>query len=54
MLEKNDNLEPWERISAAVGFASYDSKIDKSVSDVFVRADKLMYENKREMKAERK
>ena len=54
MLEKNDNLEPWERISAAVGFASYDSKIDKSVSDVFVRADKLMYENKREMKGERK
>lgn len=54
MLEKNNNLEPWEKISAAIGFASYDSKIDKSVNDVFIRAEKLMYENKREMKAGKK
>ncbi len=54
MLEKNNGLEAWERISAAIGFAAYDNKIDKSVSDVFNRADKLMYENKKEMKAGRK
>ena len=54
MLEKNSNLEPWEKISAAIGFAAYDNKIDKSVTDVFERADKQMYENKKEMKGERK
>ena len=49
----NPSLEPWEKISAAVGIAFYDSAIDKSADDVFKRADKLMYENKIAMKAQR-
>ena len=42
-----------DHISAAVGYAVYDEKIDKTVSNVFKRADKAMYENKREMKQEK-
>ena len=42
---------PWERIRVARGMAVYDPKKDKSVEDVVHRADKLMYENKREQKA---
>ena len=49
----NDLLEPWEKISAAVGIAFYDPKIDTNVDDVFKRADKEMYENKIAMKAQR-
>lgn len=49
----NPSLEPWEKISAAVGIAFYDPAIDKSADDVFKRADKLMYENKIAMKAQR-
>ena len=41
----------WERIRVARGMAVYDPKKDKSVEDVVHRADKLMYENKREQKA---
>ncbi|MBQ3790726.1 MAG: GGDEF domain-containing protein [Lachnospiraceae bacterium] len=45
------NLEIWERISASIGYAMYDETIDKSVDDVFRRADHAMYERKAEMKA---
>lgn len=38
--------EPWERYSAAIGFALYDEKTDTCMNDVFKRADNLMYENK--------
>ena len=51
MIEKNDNLNPWEKISAAIGFADYDNKVDANVVDVFKRADQKMYEDKKEMKA---
>jgi len=51
--QQNTMLEPWERISAALGLAVYDPTIDKSADDVFKRADKLMYENKIAMKAQR-
>ena len=54
MLEKDTSLEPWQKISAAIGFAEYDSKLDKTVLDVFNRADKKMYECKKQMKGERK
>ena len=37
-------------ISAAIGVAIYDSKIDNNVEDTFKRADRKMYENKKEMK----
>ncbi|MBR1913366.1 MAG: GGDEF domain-containing protein, partial [Lachnospiraceae bacterium] len=52
-LRELDDLEPWERISAAIGIAVYDSTCDRSVSDVFKRADSIMYECKKRMKATR-
>lgn len=51
MLEKDENLKPWEKVSAAIGFADYDNKIDANVVSVFKRADQKMYENKKEMKS---
>ena len=54
MLEKNQNLQAWEKVSAAIGFAEYDNTKDKSITDVFKRADQKMYEDKKEMKANRK
>ena len=50
MLEKDESLRPWEKVSAAVGFAEYDGKQDTSVTDVFKRADQKMYEDKKKMK----
>lgn len=49
---KNDGtLEKWERISAALGYALFDPKIDHYADDVFKRADTNMYENKKFMKS---
>ena len=53
LLEKDITLEPWERVSAAIGFAEYDNKVDANVASVFKRADQKMYECKKEMKASR-
>ena len=50
-LSTDTTLEPWERISAAIGIARYDPITDNSVANVFKRADKAMYLHKREMKA---
>ena len=47
-------LKEWERVSAALGYAFFDSKVDASIQDTFERADKAMYERKKAMKAERK
>ncbi|WP_022763108.1 MULTISPECIES: GGDEF domain-containing protein [unclassified Butyrivibrio] len=52
-MEKDDTLKPWEKISAAIGLAVYSPGIDENVSDVFKRADSMMYENKKEMRATR-
>ena len=41
--------QPWEKINAAVGYALYSG--EDTVDDVFRRADHLMYEQKKEMKA---
>ena len=49
----NESLEPWLRLSAAIGLAEYEPERDKCVDDVFRRADKIMYENKEAMKAVR-
>ena len=49
----NDALQPWEKISAAVGVAYYEPSQDKNSDEVFKRADKEMYENKLAMKAAR-
>ena len=46
-------LEPWEKVSAAVGVAFYESGVDDSADGVFKRADALMYEHKLQMKAAR-
>ena len=55
MARKNSNklLEPWEKVSAAVGISFYEPGKDKTADEVFKRADKEMYENKLAMKAAR-
>ena len=50
---KNTTLEPWEKVSAAVGVAYYEEFVDSSADDVFKRADTQMYKNKVAMKAVR-
>lgn len=50
----NVHLKPWTRVSAAIGIALFRPGKDKSINDVFKRADQIMYENKKKMKAERK
>lgn len=49
---KDKSLEPWENVSAALGYAIYEAN-DSSVADVFRRADIKMYERKSQMKASR-
>ena len=44
--------EPWERYSVAIGIADYTN--GDTVDSVFKRADKLMYQNKLNMKKTRK
>ena len=47
---KGSEVHDSKHISAAIGYSSFDKAKDKSVNDVFKRADKAMYENKREIK----
>ena len=51
---QNEQVDPWQRLSAAIGVSDFNPKTDRSVDDVFKRADKNMYDNKVAMKAERK
>ncbi len=51
--ENDESREPWQRYSAAVGMAVFDSERDVSMDDVFKRADTLMYQDKLEQKAGR-
>ncbi len=51
LLSRDEGLEPWERVSAAIGAAFYDPGQDEDVASVFKRADIAMYERKKEMKA---
>ena len=46
---ENSNLKPWEKPSAACGYAVYDKPTDDAVS-VFKRADENMYKNKKEQR----
>ena len=48
---KNTSLAPWEQVSAAIGIAIFDKNVDKSVADVFARADRNMYACKKSMRA---
>ena len=50
----DDTLNPWEQISAAIGYHKFDKTVDKTVDDVFKKADQAMYERKTAMKAGRK
>lgn len=50
---EDDNLEPWEKVSAAIGVAFYDKDKDDGVQSVFKRADEEMYACKKAMKAMR-
>ena len=50
-LRFNDELEPWEKVSAAVGSSLYRAGVDKTCDEVFKRADAQMYKNKLAMKA---
>ncbi|MBQ7614054.1 MAG: diguanylate cyclase [Butyrivibrio sp.] len=43
--------KPWEHIYVSKGFAVFDPALDSTVVSVLQRADKLMYDNKRERKA---
>lgn len=48
--ELNNNLPPDKRISIACGMAVFQKGEDTSFKDVFERADRMMYDNKRSMK----
>ncbi len=50
--QESQVYEPWEKVSAALGYALYDKNVDATVEDVFKRADAKMYENKKQMKAD--
>ena len=52
-LAANDTLPPWEKVSAAIGVAKYDEAVDTGIDSLFKRADHVMYERKKEMKAAR-
>ncbi|MBR3019478.1 MAG: GGDEF domain-containing protein [Clostridia bacterium] len=49
----DDTLQPWEKISAAIGAAFYDPAVDENTDSLFRRADHVMYDRKKEMKAGR-
>ena len=51
--EKDASLQPWEKVSAAIGYALYDKEIDNGIEDVFKRADEAMYECKTNMRVHR-
>lgn len=51
-LYTDEALDPAERISAALGYALFDSTKDNGVDDVFKRADEAMYARKKAMKEE--
>ena len=47
-MTNDDKLEPWEKVSAAVGASFYEEGDD--IEAVFNRADQAMYQRKKEMK----
>lgn len=53
-LRIDSTLKAWEKVSAAVGVAYYESGVDTCADEVFKRADADMYQNKLAMKAVRK
>jgi len=51
---KNDKTEVIDKwgFNCAIGVAFYDSENDKTANDIYIRADKAMYEHKKQMKEE--
>lgn len=49
----DNSLQPWEKVSAAVGVAYYQAGVDQTADEVFKRADADMYQKKLAMKAVR-
>ena len=47
---EESELEPWERASAAIGYAVFEEDKDVAIEDTLKRADEKMYECKQEMK----
>ena len=54
LMGKEKSSQKWLNITAAVGGSAFDQNTDKSVDDVFKRADAAMYENKADMKEKMK
>ena len=52
--ESDESLQPWERVSAAIGIAAYAPGADTQTEDVLKRADAAMYQNKVETESQRK
>lgn len=52
-LRKDKKLDPWERVSASVGYALFDERKEASAADVFRHADNDMYNRKKASKAGR-
>ena len=50
---KDSNLDPWDRVSAAVGVSVYDATRHNEANDVFKEADEDMYRDKKRMRAGR-
>lgn len=53
-LQADESLQPWEKISAAVGIAKYEKGTHREPEEVLRKADEAMYADKLAMKAERK
>lgn len=45
-----EDAEPWDRVSAAIGYALYNVRMDNGPDSVLARADKEMYRCKKSMK----
>ena len=52
-LQADDSLQPWEKISAAVGIAKYEKGTHRETEEVLRKADEAMYADKLAMKAVR-
>ena len=52
-LAKDDSLDPWEKVSAAIGVAYWGKDGNNDIATLFKSADENMYENKVKMKAAR-
>ena len=51
--KRETETEPWYKVDVSRGMADYDSQEDKTIGDVVRRADRAMYDNKRNTKRQR-